>query len=543
MQKYFEAEMQSLHQAATEFAERYPEQAARLNLKEYRDRDPNVERLLEGVAYLTAQVKQQLDADLPELTEPLLELFAPNILRPYPSTCIMEFAGRAGMLQQPQTVSKGAQIISPPVGEQATSCRFTMAYDLEVLPLQISNAQLVASNTGQQLQIEVTANQAASLAKLNLSQLKIYLHAEPSTANELYTSLTQQVEAVAVSTNENTTTAIGDQACIQAAYLSSEYSILANAYSQQGLAGIHDYFCCPERYRFITINNLDKIAFKENTFTINIELNPNEQINKTITASQFRLNCVPAINRYEFDAEPIYFNNSRSTYPLILDSNAPAAVQLYELLQLQSFNPQALKTQEITRFSKQLSTSNTTPCYQLHRTNLTTPSIMLASMPDSPQTLSPTVQVTNGQLPRQHLSEGAINTLGKGIPNSLVASNLTRPSQAYQAPAAEHWRQHYLAHVAMNLNTITEVNNLKNILHSYCWSQDNSAKQTIDAIETIKTETKNQITQGQWQRQITINLDFNTQEAPNPTFLQVLHQLFKAYAPLNTQLHLEIDNS
>jgi type VI secretion system protein ImpG len=69
MREYFEAEMRLLHQAAQAFAEAYPEQAGLLNLKTLRDRDPHIERLLEGVAYLTGQIRQRIDNDFPDISE------------------------------------------------------------------------------------------------------------------------------------------------------------------------------------------------------------------------------------------------------------------------------------------------------------------------------------------------------------------------------------------------------------------------------------------------------------------------------------------
>ena len=52
MREYFESEMRLLHEAAADFAKAHPEQARMLNLAEVRDRDPYVERLLEGMAFI-----------------------------------------------------------------------------------------------------------------------------------------------------------------------------------------------------------------------------------------------------------------------------------------------------------------------------------------------------------------------------------------------------------------------------------------------------------------------------------------------------------
>ena len=91
MREYFEAEMRLLHEAAQEFAQAHPEQARMLNLNELRDRDPYIERLLEGMAFLTAHVRQRIEESEAAVSEQLLAHVCPNQLTPYPSTTILAF--------------------------------------------------------------------------------------------------------------------------------------------------------------------------------------------------------------------------------------------------------------------------------------------------------------------------------------------------------------------------------------------------------------------------------------------------------------------
>ena len=50
--RYFDAEMRYLREAGQEFAEAFPDRAAHLNLNRPGARDPYVERLFEGFAFL-----------------------------------------------------------------------------------------------------------------------------------------------------------------------------------------------------------------------------------------------------------------------------------------------------------------------------------------------------------------------------------------------------------------------------------------------------------------------------------------------------------
>jgi type VI secretion system protein ImpG len=71
--RYYEAEMRYLREAGKEFAKAHPDRARMLNLDRVGDRDPYVERLYEGFAFLTGRLQQKLDDELPELTEGLVQ--------------------------------------------------------------------------------------------------------------------------------------------------------------------------------------------------------------------------------------------------------------------------------------------------------------------------------------------------------------------------------------------------------------------------------------------------------------------------------------
>ena len=84
--RYFDAEMRYLREAGEEFARAHPDRAAALNLDKAGARDPYVERLFEGFAFLMGRLREKLDDDLPELTGGLVSMIWPHYLRTIPST-------------------------------------------------------------------------------------------------------------------------------------------------------------------------------------------------------------------------------------------------------------------------------------------------------------------------------------------------------------------------------------------------------------------------------------------------------------------------
>ncbi len=69
--KYYHDELNYLKEAGSEFAEYHP------NLTHFlgeRSSDPDVERLLEGFAFLTGRIREKIDDELPELTNSMMSL-------------------------------------------------------------------------------------------------------------------------------------------------------------------------------------------------------------------------------------------------------------------------------------------------------------------------------------------------------------------------------------------------------------------------------------------------------------------------------------
>ena len=129
--QYYRAEYRYLVDEGREFAERYPDLARELNLLDSRGRDPNVERLLEGLSFLTSRVHKRLDDDFPHLVEGLLSLVWPHHGQPIPSFCICRFRPLSGDLTQGVSVPRGAVVESETM-DDGLRCRYQTTADLWV---------------------------------------------------------------------------------------------------------------------------------------------------------------------------------------------------------------------------------------------------------------------------------------------------------------------------------------------------------------------------------------------------------------------------
>ena len=67
--------------------------------------DPDVERLLEGVAFLTARIRERVDDAVPEVVHGMMQLLLPHYLRTIPSTSIIQYEPSIKSLRGVHTVA------------------------------------------------------------------------------------------------------------------------------------------------------------------------------------------------------------------------------------------------------------------------------------------------------------------------------------------------------------------------------------------------------------------------------------------------------
>lgn len=195
--RYYDAEMRYLLEAGEEFARAHPEQAAMLNLDKAGARDPFVERLFEGFAFLMGRMREKLDDDLPELTEGVVSLPGHIIYVPFLDV------GRGvhpdwPEMKEPMTMAKGFEVLSRPIGEKGTRCRYTTTKAIALQPLSLERVQLATDTDGRSvITLRFTCSQLTDWRRVDLSHIPLYCNADAPLACAMHEAFTLNVADVA----------------------------------------------------------------------------------------------------------------------------------------------------------------------------------------------------------------------------------------------------------------------------------------------------------------------------------------------------------
>jgi len=272
--------------------------------------DPDVERLLDGFAFLTGKIRQKLDDEYPELIYRLLSIICPQFLLPMPSATIIQFEPLPNRLTDSRSVAKGTSVQADALS--GTNCTFRTCFDVFVHPLALISA--TASGGGTRLTLTFRAFQGVAVSNLNLDRIRLYLAGD--TSFELYAALLNsgcRCELVEnPSERGNVHRLSGPRG---AGFASAEPLAPVPGTAFQGYRLLQEYMAFPEKFLFIDL--VCGSAFKTVTASeFSIECTFDQPLPKSWRPSteSFRLNCVPAINVFEDESRPIDIMHERMEY-------------------------------------------------------------------------------------------------------------------------------------------------------------------------------------------------------------------------------------
>lgn len=345
---YYNRELATLRQLGKEFAEQFPKVAGRLLIKEGTSEDPHVERLIEAFAFLTARIHHKLDDEFPEITDALLGVLYPHLLRPIPSMSIAQFSinpmemNLSSKLEIPRhTILLTSRIRDMP-------CRFRTAYPIELWPIAVQSASfepiqaadfsLRQRDTAAIIRLRLQAFPSQSLDTLGIQQLRFFLQGEPSAMYALYELLFNNVRKIVITAAKNDYQ-LPDGAICPVGFEDNEGLLDYDSRSSLAYRLLHEYFAFPDKFMFFDLTKLDTVPLPEKCREIEVaihlsEFERMEQLTKladTINADTFRLGCTPIVNLFRQNSEPLQITHLKTEYQVIPDIRRPWGMEVYAI--------------------------------------------------------------------------------------------------------------------------------------------------------------------------------------------------------------------
>ena len=477
--QYYQDELLFLREMGKEFAQANPDAA----LLAERGSDPDVERLMEGFAFLAGRIRQKLDDEFPELTHGMMNLLWPHYLRPIPSMSILQFSPIVGSIQGRQIIPRDTQIMSAPV--DGVPCRFRTCSEVEVYPFLMDQAKLEVLPSGQSgLRIRFVLTQGADLAQTKLKTIRLNLFGEP--ASELYLWLCRYAVDLGVRTvrKGKPQQEIRIPCAIRPVGFSKEEALLPYpAHSFDGYRLLQEYFTFPERYLCVDVERLDALLRLEagEAFEICIVFSRPPSSTVRVTAENIRLFCTPIINLFEADSDPIRIAQDRSEYRIRPAAPSPDLYEIYSVNDAKGWTTGSAEERPYAPFYSASHLRQSLDSQGAYYETRFRPSVIPDSSDDMyvsfvnaeqqaivPRTESITFRLTCTNRPLAgKLRVGDINVPTDSSPEFATFKNIVKPSVPIRPPLDNdlHWR--LVSHLSLNYLSLTSIEALRGILALY----------------------------------------------------------------------------
>lgn len=539
---YFDSEMRSLTEIGESFSKSYPEQAGLLNLNSVKDRDPYVERLLEGVAFLTGQIRQRIDDCIPEISGSVLEQLCGSLIRAYPSTSIVEYKLNA---YAPKAVSLADQQVLKAVntGPKKIECHYSTTNSVAIQPLIITSVTNYAgTSSATEIKISFTKSSNASWSEIDFSALELYLHADWPVSYALFQLLSDH-STKGVFQQDSVSGKI--MVSFDANHIDAKHNILPNDGREHAAFSIlHDYFCARERFLFFSIN-CDRQRFlndNDNNIELIVSSNLPLPVDTNLTSDNIHINCTPVVNLVSADAQAIRIDHSRSEFLLKTEINDGDCYQVYSVERLTSrdqvtgqnyeYNPiYAMHYQD--KGARSFSSRHSVSVAESPVTYISVSS----ALPFNPEVLSTEIKLTNGQYPRRYMDVNSIAQTVSAIPKEIQVYNIVRPTKSFQVPSHHDFQWQLISLLTLQLSMIDSSEKLQRLLSLFDWSDQIENKRKIQSIEKVSLEHFQRFNRGiLFQGQelcLQLNEKYFSSESDCYLFASVLHAFFTALSDLN----------
>ena len=553
--RYFDAEMRYLRDAAKEFARAHPDRAALLDLDKAGTPDPFVERLFEGFAFSMGRLREKVDDDLPELTEGLVSQLWPHYLKTIPSLAIVTLEPELSAMRIGEVAPAGMGVYSRPIGPQQTVCEYRTTRAIPLNPLRLTRVVMETEPDGRsRLRLKLQCHPQTDWPRCDLRQLAFYLADEVPVSNALHLALTRRLAAIYIRFGQNDRIRLPGSFS-PGGFRDEDALWPAGEAAFSGYQLLLEYFTFREKFRFVHLNGLENLSLPAGIDHFDLEVVLSEQWDSElpVAADALRLHCVPVINLFSVQADPLRVNGLESEYLLRPRRLQDGHTEIYSLDAVNgSRRGSTVNYAPFTSFRHRGGMQRSSAPERFFHTRVRkgpgglhdTWLILGGDSWDAEQgsegeTLSLSVTGTNGQLPRKALQSTLLDRCEQVIQTPLRVRNLSKPTLPAYPPAEDsfHWR--VLSHLGSSfLNIMSSAEVLRNTLELYNWQHQEMNLRQLDAIRHVQHHMIQRFEKGYLLRGVDVEVTLDGHGFSGQGDVHLFGEMLNRFLALYSDIHL-----
>ncbi|MDR2743036.1 MAG: type VI secretion system baseplate subunit TssF [Treponema sp.] len=345
---YYRDNLTYIRNLAAEFSAEFPKIAGRLGLGEFECEDPYIERLLEGTAFLSAQVEKKLDESYFNLLESVLNSVAPSALYPISSGAVLELALNYGNEQvRSGTVLPAGTVVDALIPTINTPCRFSTLEDTPLVPLVVAEAEYITRNLSDfgvnnpqgfaGLRIKLTVG---NIVPSSVDQLCFYINMAEADASLLLRQILHETAGVYVRHKEEGPFVPCPGVSCDMPLAVGEKLLSGRIKGHvRGLRALQNFLSYPVFFKFFTLGKLQNIfSSPANVVEMILVFTRREPSLVSLKSSSLRLNCVSALNLFTKRSDRVLIEREAYQFHVVPDRAAPRNYEVVQVERLEFFN-------------------------------------------------------------------------------------------------------------------------------------------------------------------------------------------------------------
>jgi type VI secretion system protein ImpG len=465
--RYYESELAYLREGGREFARAYPNSAG---LLAERSSDPDVERLLEGFAFLAGRIRERVDDAIPEIAHHYASILVPQLTRFVPPLATIQFRPEAG-LRTAVELPKGAPVAG--VSAEGTRCMFQTTAPVHLLPLALVDVRHERPRSRTDKVILSMRVPAAQVGAVGALPLRLYLHGETAFWTTLRAWFLQYCTAVEVFVDGEK---IGkrDAADIKPVghgddeRLLPESPVEHDAFNQAA-----EFFSYPDKFAYVDVPKLGDLV--RPTFELHFTFEKAPKLPKPPVEGDIRLHCVPVVNLFDCSGDPVRYDPLRPEGFVRAANLDPSEFEVWKITECTGLGPSSRrKYPAFTSFEAEVGSASrffTTRRVASAGATGTDVYVSLASPRDAdpiadPEVLSLELLCSNRAVATT-LKVGQLNRHARGSITSAPFGNIgpVTPPLYPHDNAELVWR--LAAHIGLSRRGLHDAKNLRRLLEAY----------------------------------------------------------------------------
>lgn len=494
--------MRALSEEGASFAADFPEAARYLDPSRLDDRDPYVERLTEGAASLVARIRQSAGTE--EFDQALLEQFAPELLQPLSSVCVVRFRSETP-LTTIVDIPAGAMVRSRSASGAPGGVPFRLLHPVQVTPVAVESAKWAADERGEsslELSLRWKSKRGVQIWP---DRIPFHLLADAPVVWALRHGLVRKVRLVEIWRDGSWQVAPG------ISFSAPEFHCYTTeSDGASPLAKARDFLCADERFRFVELRGISSAGIRVNR-TLRLRLRMAgawpRGFSRGVSESVFQLHAGVVVNRSLEPLQGIHWDHARTEARLlpvggkhreVLDVRSVRGIEAAPGNRRIDYRPYGMRRMERDSRFYAVARETSSSGMPVVRVGL---GAFDPSQDPFVQNLSIDGICGDGDFPHEELVATDVSVPGSGIPTGIGMRGLVRPGASFRPSRGVSVRSVVLALAQGHSLGWMDAERLKDGLRQVLWDPSESKRTLIEAIQEVTVRNGHVLDNGvAWRR-------------------------------------------